>query len=88
MYLISIRAARRTLGRFVFASTVSIALSTTFTTPQSTVALQAVVATSWPLTGRAAFFVAPAAHQGSAGVRDNPALTSDFVGVQPGPGWG
>jgi hypothetical protein len=55
MHLISIRAAGRTLGRFVFASAVRIALSATLTTPQPTVALQAVVDTSGPLTGPAAF---------------------------------
>jgi hypothetical protein len=63
MHLISIRAAGRTLGRFVFASAVRIALSTTLTTPQPTIALQAVIDTSGPLTGPAAFF-RPSREQG------------------------
>jgi hypothetical protein len=80
----TIPAAGRMLGRFVFAGAVHIALSTTFSMPQPTVALQAAIGRSAP----AAFSVEPAENRGSAGVRDNAALTPDFVGVQPGPGWG
>jgi hypothetical protein len=85
MRLISIGAAGGTLGRFVFASAVRIALTTT---PQPTVAVQAAIHTSAPLPSPAAFSVDPAENRGSAGAGDNSALTSDFVGVQPGPGWG
>jgi hypothetical protein len=88
MRLISIGAAGGTLGRFVFASAVRIALTTTFSTPQPTVAVQAAIHTSAPLPSPAAFSVDPAENRGSAGAGDNSALTSDFVGVQPGPGWG
>jgi hypothetical protein len=89
MCLISIRAALRTLGWFVFASAVRIALSaTTLTTPQPTVALRSDIETSARLSAPAAFSVEPAENQGSAGVRDNSASTPDSVGVQPGPGWG
>jgi hypothetical protein len=85
---LTIPAAGRMLGRFVFAGAVHIALSTTFSMPQPTVALQAAIGRSAPLSAPAAFSVEPAENRGSAGVRDNAALTPDFVGVQPGPGWG
>ncbi len=88
MGLISIRAAGRTLDRFVVAGAVRIALSTTLTTPQPIVALQAAIDTSAPLSAPAASSVEPPENNGSAGVRGNPALTPDLVGIQPGPGWG
>jgi hypothetical protein len=78
MRLIAIHAAGWTLGRFVFASAVRIALSTTFSTPQPTVALQAAIDPSAPLSAPAAFSVEPAENKGSAGGRDNPALTPDL----------
>jgi hypothetical protein len=87
MRLISIVAAGGTLGRFVFASALRIALSTTFSTPQPAVALQAAIYTSASLRAPAAFSVEPAENNGSGGAADDPALTS-VVGVQPGPGWG
>jgi hypothetical protein len=88
MRLISIGTVGRTLGRFVFANAVRIALSATLTTPHPTVALQAAIDTSAPLSAPAVFSVEPADNKGSAVVRDNPALTPDLVGIQPGPGWG
>jgi hypothetical protein len=88
MRLISIHAAGRTLGRFSFASVVRIALSTSFSTPQPTVALQAAIDTSAPPSASAAFSVERAENQGSAAVHDDPVLTSDYVGVHPGLGWG
>jgi hypothetical protein len=77
MHLISSPAAGGKLSRFVFVSAVRIALSTTFSTPQPIVALQAAIDTSAPLSAPAAF---------SAEAAET--LPSDFVGVQPGPGWG
>ncbi len=88
MHLISSPPAGGNLSRFVFVSAVRIALSTTFSTPPPIVALQAAIDTLAPLSTPAAFSVQPEENKGSAGVHDNSALPSDFVGVQPGPGWG
>jgi hypothetical protein len=87
MRLNSLGAAGGTLGRFVFASAIRITLSTTFSTPQPIVALQAATYTA-SQPAPAAFSVEPAENEGSARADDNQALTPDFVGVQPGPGWG
>ncbi len=87
MRLNSLSAAGGTLGRFVFASAIRITLSTTFSTPLPTVALQAATYTA-SQPEPAAFYVEPAETKGNAGADDNPILTPDFVGVQPGPGWG
>jgi hypothetical protein len=89
MCLISIRATGLTLARIVSNSAVRIALSAILTTPQPTVALQAVIDAPG---GRSAPLVRLAeptqGNGGAAAVLDKPAPTSGFVDAEPGLGWG
>lgn len=89
MCLISIRAAGQTLARFVSASAIRIALSATLTTPQPTVALQAVIAETGTRSAPIVRLAEPTEGNGGAAVaRDKPAPMSGFVDAEPGLGWG
>jgi hypothetical protein len=89
MCLISTRATAQTLARLVSASAVRIALSATLTTPQPTVALQAIVEAPQLRSAPFVRLAQPAEGNASATAAHEKSLpTSGFVDAEPSPGWG